>query len=171
MPRQGRLLGCRRERRLQVPYRNHHHSPNRRKQGAPVNDNTNSTDDRITITLKYGGDYAAPWTVIRGDTADEVKKTIIDLLGGLKNSSAARNWDLATLIASASIILQDRYNQAAKDYVDNIASEGNNTIIDKINNATSKAQLADLLKQYKKIITSNTDVSEAFRSKRNSLTR
>lgn len=132
---------------------------------------TNSTDDRITITLKYGGDYAAPWAVIRGDTADQVKKTIIDLLGGLKNSSAARNWDLATLIATASIILQDRYNQAAKDYVDNIASEGNNTIIDKINNATSKAQLADLLKQYKKIITSNSDVSEAFRSKRNSLTR
>lgn len=132
---------------------------------------TNSTDDRITITLKYGGDYAAPWAVIRGDTADQVKKTIIDLLGGLKNSSAARNWDLATLIATASIILQDRYNQAAKDYVDNIASEGNNTIIDKINNATSKAQLADLLKQYKKTITSNSDVSEAFRSKRNSLTR
>lgn len=132
---------------------------------------TNSTDDRITVTLKYGGDYAAPWAVIRGDTADQVKKTIIDLLGGLKNSSAARNWDLATLIATASIILQDRYNQAAKDYVDNIASEGNNTIIDKINNATSKAQLADLLKQYKKTITSNNDISEAFRNKRNSLTR
>jgi hypothetical protein len=134
-----------------------------------VTDNTD--EDRFTVTLKYGGDYAAPWAVIRGDTADQVKKTIIDLLGGLKNSSAARNWDLATLIATASIILQDRYNQAAKDYVDNIASEGNNTIIDKINNATSKAQLADLLKQYKKIITSNSDVSEAFRTKRNSLTR
>lgn len=132
---------------------------------------TNSTDDRITITLKYGGDYAAPWAVIRGDTADQVKKTIIDLLGGLKNSSAARNWDLATLIATASIILQGRYNQAAKDYVDNIASEGNSIVIDKIRDATSKAQLADLLKQYKKIITSNSDVSEAFRSKRNSLTR
>lgn len=131
----------------------------------------NTDEDRFTVTLKYGGDYAAPWAVIRGDTADQVKKTIIDLLGGLKNSSAARNWDLATLIATASIILQDRYNQAAKDYVDNIASEGNNTIIDKINNATSKAQLADLLKQYKKIITSNSDVSEAFRTKRNSLTR
>lgn len=131
----------------------------------------NTDDDRFTVTLKYGGDYAAPWAVIRGDTADQVKKTIIDLLGGLKNSSAARNWDLATLIATASIILQDRYNQAAKDYVDNIASEGNNTIIDKINNATSKAQLADLLKQYKKTITSNSDVSEAFRTKRNSLTR
>ena len=131
----------------------------------------NTDDDRFTVTLKYGGDYAAPWIVIRGDTADQVKKTIIDLLGGLKNSSAARNWDLATLIATASIILQDRYNQAAKDYVDNITSEGNNTIIDKINNATSKAQLADLLKQYKKTITSNNDVSEAFRSKRNSLTR
>ena len=136
-----------------------------------MTDNTNTGDDRITITLKYGGDYAAPWAVIRGDTADHVKKTIIDLLGGLKNSSAARNWDLATLIATASIILQDRYNQAAKDYVDNIASEGNNTIIDKISKATSKAQLADLLKQYKKTITSNSDVSEAFRSKRNSLTR
>jgi len=134
-----------------------------------VTDNTD--DDRFTVTLKYGGDYAAPWAVIRGDTADQVKKTIIDLLGGLKNSSAASNWDLATLTASASIILQDRYNQAAKDYVDNIASEGNNTIIDKINNATSKAQLADLLKQYKKTITSNSDVSEAFRNKRNSLTR
>lgn len=133
--------------------------------------NNNTDDGRFTVTLKYGGDYAAPWAVIRGDTADQVKKTIIDLLGGLKNSSAARNWDLATLIATASIILQDRYNQAAKDYVDNIASEGNNTIIDKINNATSKAQLADLLKQYKKIITSNSDVSEAFRTKRNSLTR
>jgi len=128
-------------------------------------------NDRLTITLKYGGDYAAPWAVIRGDTAEQAKQAIIDLLGGLKNSSAARNWDLATLIATASIILQDRYNQAAKDYVDNIASEGNNTIIDKINNATSKAQLADLLKQYKKTITSNSDVSEAFRSKRNSLTR
>ncbi|AII28796.1 hypothetical protein PHL163M00_35 [Propionibacterium phage PHL163M00] len=131
----------------------------------------NTDEDRFTVTLKYGGDYAAPWTVIRGEDADQVKKTIIDLLGGLKNSSAARNWDLATLIATASIILQDRYNQAAKDYVDNIASEGNNTIIDKINKATSKAQLADLLKQYKKTITSNSDVSEAFRSKRNSLTR
>ena len=131
----------------------------------------NTDEDRFTVTLKYGGDYAAPWTDIRGDTADQVKKTIIDLLGGLKNSSAARNWDLATLIATASIILQDRYNQAAKDYVDNIASEENNTIIDKINNATSKAQLADLLKQYKKTITSNSDVSEAFRNKRNSLTR
>ena len=134
-----------------------------------MNDNTD--EDRYTVTLKYGGDYAAPWTVIRGDTANQVKQAIIDLLGGLKDNTISDDWDLATLVASASIILQDRYNQAAKDYVDNIASEGNNTIIDKINNATSKAQLADLLKQYKKIITSNSDVSEAFRTKRNSLTR
>lgn len=128
-------------------------------------------NDRLTITLKYGGDYAAPWAVIRGDTADQVKKTIIDLLGGLKNDDVSKDWDLATLVASASIILQDRYNQAAKDYVNNIASKENTIVINKINNATSKAQLADLLKQYKKIITSNSDVSEAFRSKRNSLTR
>lgn len=128
-------------------------------------------NDRLTITLKYGGDYAAPWTVIRGDTAEQTKQAIIDLLGGLKNDDVSKDWDLATLVASASIILQDRYNQAAKDYVDNIASKENDIVIDKINNATSKAQLADLLKQYKKIITSNSDVSEAFRSKRNSLTR
>ena len=128
-------------------------------------------DDRFTVTLKYGGDYAAPWTVIRGDTADQVKKTIIDLLGGLKNDDVSKDWDLATLIATASIILQDRYNQAAKDYVDNIASNENSIVIDQINKATSKAQLADLLKQYKKTITSNPDVSEAFRNKRNSLTR
>jgi len=136
-----------------------------------VNDNTNSGDDRITITLKYGGDYAAPWTVIRGDTADQVKKTIIDLLGGLKDNTVSEDWDLATLVASAAILLQDRYNQAAKDYVDNIASNENTIVIDKIRDATSKAQLADLLKQYKKTITSNSDVSEAFRTKRNSLTR
>ena len=136
-----------------------------------MNDNTNTGDDRFTITLKYGGDYAAPWTVIRGDTAEQTKQAIIDLLGGLKDNTISEDWDLATLVASASIILQDRYNQAAKDYVDNIASNENNTIIDKINNATSKAQLADLLKQYKKTITSNSDVSEAFRTKRNSLTR
>ncbi|USN17889.1 hypothetical protein P1113_gp11 [Propionibacterium phage PaP11-13] len=136
-----------------------------------MNDNTNSGDDRITITLKYGGDYAAPWAVIRGDTADQVKQAIIDLLGGLKDNTVSKDWDLATLVASASIILQDRYNQAAKDYVNNIASKENTIVIDKINNATSKTQLADLLKQYKKIITSNSDVSEAFRSKRNSLTR
>lgn len=128
-------------------------------------------NDRLTITLKYGGDYAAPWTVIRGDTADQAKQAIIDLLGGLKNDDVSKDWDLATLIASASIILQDRYNQAAKDYVNKIASKENDIIINKINNATSKAQLADLLKQYKKIITSNSDVSEAFRSKRNGLTR
>ena len=132
---------------------------------------TNSTDDRITITLKYGGDYAAPWAVIRGDTTDDIKQSIIDLLGGLKNDDVSKDWDLATLTASASIIIQDRYNQAAKNYVDNIASQENTIIIDKINKATSKAQLADLLKQYKKIITSNPDVSEAFRTKRNSLTR
>lgn len=131
----------------------------------------NTDEDRFTVTLKYGGDYAAPWTVIRGDTADQVKKTIIDLLGGLKDNTVSEDWDLATLTASASIILQDRYNQAAKDYVDNIASNENDIIINKINNATSKAQLADLLKQYKKTITSNSDVSEAFRTKRNSLTR
>lgn len=136
-----------------------------------MNDNTNSGDDRITITLKYGGDYAAPWAVIRGDTAEQTKQAIIDLLGGLKDETVSKDWDLATLVASASIILQDRYNQAAKDYVNKIASKENSIIIDKINNATSKAQLADLLKQYKKIITSNSDVSEAFRSKRNSLTR
>ena len=136
-----------------------------------MTDNTNTGDDRITITLKYGGDYAAPWAVIRGDTADQVKKTIIDLLGGLKNDDVSKDWDLTTLTASASIILQDRYNQAAKNYVDNIASKENDIVIDKINKATSKAQLADLLKQYKKIITSNSDVSEAFRTKRNSLTR
>lgn len=128
-------------------------------------------NDRLTITLKYGGDYAAPWTVIRGDTAEQTKQAIIDLLGGLKNDDVSKDWDLATLVASASIILQDRYNQAAKDYVDNIASKENDIIIDRINKATSKAQLADLLKQYKKIITSNSDVSEAFRTKRNSLTR
>lgn len=128
-------------------------------------------NDRLTITLKYGGDYAAPWTVIRGDTAEQAKQAIIDLLGGLKDNTVSEDWDLATLVASASIILQDRYNQAAKNYVDNIASKENTIVIDKINNATSKAQLADLLKQYKKIITSNSDVSEAFRSKRNSLTR
>lgn len=134
-----------------------------------MNDNTD--DDRYTITLKYGGDYAAPWTVIRGDTANQVKQAIIDLLGGLKDNTISEDWDLATLVASASIILQDRYNQAAKDYVDNIASQENSIIIDQINKATSKAQLADLLKQYKKTITSNSDVSEAFRNKRNSLTR
>ena len=128
-------------------------------------------NDRLTITLKYGGDYAAPWAVIRGDTADEVKKAIIDLLGGLKDNTVSEDWDVATLTASASIILQDRYNQAAKDYVNKIANQENDIIIDRINKATSKAQLADLLKQYKKIITSNSDVSEAFRSKRNSLTR
>lgn len=131
----------------------------------------NTDDDRFTITLKYGGDYAAPWTVIRGDTAEQTKQAIIDLLGGLKDNTVFNDWDLATLVASASIILQDRYNQAAKDYVDNIASQENTIIIDQINKATSKAQLADLLKQYKKIITSNSDVSEAFRNKRNSLTR
>jgi len=134
-----------------------------------VNDNTD--EDRYTVTLKYGGDYAAPWTVIRGDTANQVKQAIIDLLGGLKDNTISEDWDLATLVASASIILQDRYNQAAKDYVDNIASNENSIIIDQINKATSKAQLADLLKKYKKTITSNSDVSEAFRSKRNSLTR
>ena len=128
-------------------------------------------NDRLTITLKYGGDYAAPWAVIRGDTAEQTKQAIIDLLGGLKNDDVSKDWDLATLVASASIIIQDRYNQAAKDYVDNIASNENTIVIDKINNAISKAQLADLLKQYKKTITSNSDVSEAFRSKRNSLTR
>lgn len=128
-------------------------------------------NDRLTITLKYGGDYAAPWAVIRGDTAEQTKQAIIDLLGGLKDNTVSEDWDLATLTASASIILQDRYNQAAKNYVDNITSQENDIVIDKINKATSKAQLADLLKQYKKTITSNPDVSEAFRSKRNSLTR
>lgn len=136
-----------------------------------MTDNTNTGDDRITITLKYGGDYAAPWAVIRGDTAEQTKQAIIDLLGGLKDNTVSEDWDLATLIATASIILQDRYNQAAKNYVDNITSQENDIVIDKINKATSKAQLADLLKQYKKTITSNPDVSEAFRSKRNSLTR
>lgn len=128
-------------------------------------------NDRLTITLKYGGDYAAPWAVIRGDTAEQAKQAIIDLLGGLKDNTVSKDWDLATLVASASIILQDRYDKAAKDYVNNIASQENDIIIDRINKATSKAQLADLLKQYKKIITSNSDVSEAFRTKRNSLTR
>lgn len=128
-------------------------------------------NDRLTITLKYGGDYAAPWTVIRGDTAEQTKQAIIDLLGGLKDNTVSEDWDLATLVASASIILQDRYNQATKDYVNKIANQENDIIIDRINKATSKAQLADLLKQYKKIITSNSDVSEAFRTKRNSLTR
>lgn len=128
-------------------------------------------NDRFTITLKYGGDYAAPWTVIRGDTAEQAKQAIIDLLGGLKDETVSKDWDLATLIASASIILQDKYDKAAKDYVNKIASQENDIIIDRINKATNKAQLADLLKQYKKIITSNPDVSEAFRSKRNSLTR
>ena len=136
-----------------------------------MTDEHTTDSERLTITLKYGGDYAAPWTVIRGDTTEDIKQSIIDLLGGLKDETVSKDWDLATLVASASIILQDRYNQAAKDYVDNIASNENSIIIDKIRNATSKAQLADLLKQYKKTITSNSDVSEAFRSKRNSLTR
>ncbi|AKO60489.1 hypothetical protein KEIKI_35 [Propionibacterium phage Keiki] len=136
-----------------------------------MTDEYTTDNDRLTITLKYGGDYAAPWTVIRGDTTEDIKQSIIDLLGGLKDETVSKDWDLATLVASASIILQDRYNQAAKNYVDNIASKENTIVINKINNATSKAQLADLLKQYKKTITSNSDVSEAFRSKRNSLTR
>lgn len=131
----------------------------------------NTDDDRFTVTLKYGGDYAAPWTVIRGDTAEDIKQSIIDLLGGLKDNTVSKDWDLATLIASAAILLQDRYNQAVKDYVNKIANQENDIIIDRINKATSKTQLADLLKQYKKTITSNPDVSEAFRSKRNSLTR
>ena len=136
-----------------------------------MTDEHTTDSERLTITLKYGGDYAAPWAVIRGYTAEQTKQAIIDLLGGLKNDDVSKDWDLATLIATASIILQDRYNQAAKDYVDNIASQENTIIIDQINKATSKAQLADLLKQYKKTITSNSDVSEAFRTKRNSLTR
>ena len=136
-----------------------------------MTDEHTTDSERLTITLKYGGDYAAPWTVIRGDTAEQVKQAIIDLLGGLKDETVSKDWDLATLIASAAIILQGRYDKAAKDYVNNIASQENEIIIDRINKATSKAQLADLLKQYKKIITSNSDVSEAFRTKRNSLTR
>ena len=128
-------------------------------------------NDRLTITLKYGGDYAAPWAVIRGDTAEQTKQAIIDLLGGLKDNTVSKDWDLATLIASASIILQDRYDQAAKNYVDNIASQENTIVINKISNATSKTLLAVLLNQYIKIISSIPDVSEAFRSKRNSLTR
>lgn len=132
---------------------------------------TNTGDDRITITLKYGGDYAAPWAVIRGDTTEDIKQSIIDLLGGLKDETVSKDWDLATLIASAAIILQDRYDKAAKDYVNKIANQENEIIIDRINKATSKTQLADILKQYKKIITSNSDVSEAFRNKRNSLTQ
>lgn len=136
-----------------------------------MTDEHTTDNGKLTITLKYGGDYAAPWAVIRGDTAEDIKQSIIDLLGGLKNDDVSKDWDLATLIASAAILLQDRYNQAAKDYVNNIASKENTIVIDKINNATSKAQLADLLKQYKKTITSNSDVSEAFRNKRNSLTR
>lgn len=136
-----------------------------------MTDEHTTDSGKLTITLKYGGDYAAPWAVIRGDTAEDIKQSIIDLLGGLKDETVSKDWDLATLIASAAILLQDRYNQAAKDYVDNIASKENSIVINKINNATSKAQLADLLKQYKKTITSNPDVSEAFRSKRNSLTR
>ena len=135
-----------------------------------MTDNTNTGDDRITITLKYGGDYAAPWAVIRGNSTDDIKQSIIDLLGGLKDNTVSKDWDVATLVASAAIILQDRYDKAAKDYVNKIANQENEIIIDRINKATSKAQLADLLKQYKKIITSNPDVSEAFRSKRNSLT-
>lgn len=127
--------------------------------------------DSLTITLKYGGDYAAPWTVIRGDTVEQAKQAIIDLLGGLKDETVSKDWDLATLIASAAIILQDKYDKAAKDYVNKIASQENDIIIDRINKTTNKTQLADLLKQYKKIITSNSDVSEAFRTKRNSLTR
>ena len=136
-----------------------------------MTDEHTTDNEKLTITLKYGGDYAAPWTVIRGDTAEQTKQAIIDLLGGLKNDDVSKDWDLATLVASAAILLQDRYNQAAKDYVNKIASQENDIIIDRINQATSKAQLADLLKQYKKTITSNPDVSEAFRSKRNSLTR
>ena len=136
-----------------------------------MTDEHTTDNEKLTITLKYGGDYAAPWTVIRGDTAEDIKQSIIDLLGGLKDETVSKDWDLATLIASAAILLQDRYNQAAKDYVNKIASKENTIVINKIRNATSKAQLADLLKQYKKTITSNSDVSEAFRNKRNSLTR
>ncbi|AFT97490.1 hypothetical protein HMPREF9338_01035 [Cutibacterium acnes HL096PA2] len=136
-----------------------------------MTDEHTTDNEKLTITLKYGGDYAAPWTVIRGDTAEDIKQSIIDLLGGLKDETVSKEWDLATLIASASIILQDRYNQATKDYVNKIANQENDIIIDRINKATSKTQLADLLKQYKKTITSNSDVSEAFRTKRNSLTR
>lgn len=136
-----------------------------------MTDEHTTDNDRMTITLKYGGDYAAPWTVIRGDTTEDIKQSIIDLLGGLKDETVSKDWDLATLVASAAIILQDRYDKAAKDYVNKIASQENEIIIDRINKANSKAQLADLLKQYKKIITSNSDVSEAFRTKRNSLTR
>lgn len=136
-----------------------------------MTDEHTTDSERLTITLKYGGDYAAPWAVIRGDTVADTKAAIIDLLGGLKDETVSKDWDLATLIASAAIILQDKYDKAAKDYVNKIASQENYIIIDRINKATSKAQLADLLKQYKKIITSNSDVSEAFRTKRNSLTR
>lgn len=136
-----------------------------------MTDEHTTDSGKLTITLKYGGDYAAPWAVIRGDTTEDIKQSIIDLLGGLKDETVSKDWDLATLIASASILLQDRYDQAAKNSVDNIANQDNTIVIDKIREATSKTQLADLLKQYKKIITSNSDVSEAFRSKRNSLPR
>ena len=49
-----------------------------------MNDNTSgSIDDRITVTLKYGGDYAAPWAVIRGDTVADTRAASIALRGGL----------------------------------------------------------------------------------------
>ena len=112
-----------------------------------MTDEHTTDSERLTITLKYGGDYAAPWTVIRGDTTEDIKQSIIDLLGGLKDETVSKDWDLATLTASAAIILQDRYDKAAKDYVNKIANQENDIIIDRINKATSKAQLADLLKQ------------------------
>lgn len=143
-------------------------------------------EGKITVTIKAGGDYAAPWIVVRGDTGDDIKNTIIDILGGLENPDVANNWDAATLVTTAAMLVQERYDEACKEYVNNMTGDntssgpGENTdeenraylvqeIIESIDNATSRKQLGAVLRKYRDVIVSDDTISKHFRERRENL--
>lgn len=144
-------------------------------------------DEKITVTIKAGGDYAAPWIVIRGDTGAEIKDTIIDMLGGLKHPDpdVTKNLDVATLVTSAAMIVQERYDEACKEFVNNVTGDNGgkpsqNTdeedraylaqeIKEAIDNADNRKQLGAVLRKYRDTIVSDDTISKHFRERRENL--
>ena len=58
--------------------------------------------DAFTVTLKYGKGFEDPWLVIRGGTAEDTKRRVIDAVG----LEGAEDLTLAEVIVNAKSVVQ-----------------------------------------------------------------
>lgn len=66
--------------------------------------------DALTVTLKYGKDYADPWLVIRGSSAEDTKRRVAEAVG----IEGWEEYTLVELIVSAKRLVLSANNVATQ---------------------------------------------------------